>query len=112
MATKTEECGRKLRDVARVSYAKAENRDASKVPAESQVRQVLRTLSTFRFHAFEKKDLEIWQSAILITEELLLETLCFDFVVDSPHAELLELFESLETDIEVQEYAWSIAHDS
>src|SRR5260221_151456 len=65
----------------------------------------------FRFHAFVK-DLEIWQSAILITEELLLETLCFDFVVDSPHAELLELFESLETEIEVQEYAWSLAHDS
>jgi len=43
---------------------------------------------------------------------MLLDALCFDFVVRSPHAELLDLFESLETETEVQEYAWSLAHDS
>lgn len=56
--------------------------------------------------------MEIWQAAILITEEMLLEALCFDFVVDNPHAELLDLFESLEAETDVQEYAWSLAHDS
>lgn len=54
----------------------------------------------------------MWQLAILIIEESLLEALCFEFVVDSPHAELLDLFEALETEPEVQEYAWSLAHDS
>jgi len=48
----------------------------------------------------------------LIIEELLLEALCFDFVVESPHAELLDMFESLETTMESQEFAWSIANDS
>lgn len=52
------------------------------------------------------------QSAILLTEEALLDALCFDFVVESPHAELLELFESCSPDFDVQEYAWSLAHDS
>lgn len=33
-------------------------------------------------------------------------------MTDSPHAELLDLFEALETELEVQEYAWSLAHDS
>ena len=38
LATKTEECGRKLRDVARVSHAKAENRDITTIPADCQVK--------------------------------------------------------------------------
>ncbi|KAF9564661.1 cyclin-like protein [Agrocybe pediades] len=93
LATKTEECGRKLRDVARVYQAKVHNVDVATIPTES-------------------KDVDHCQSAILLTEEVLLESLCFDFVVESPHAELLELFEALGSDMEVQEYAWSLAHDS
>lgn len=58
------------------------------------------------------QEVEQCQAAILLTEEVLLEALCFDFVVESPHAELLELFESSEDDLQVQEYAWSLAHDS
>lgn len=52
------------------------------------------------------------QSSILLTEEVLIEALCFDFVVDSPHAELVELFRTHAPDITTQEYAWSLAHDS
>jgi hypothetical protein len=47
---------------------------------------------------------------ILLTEEVLLETLCFDFVVENPHAELLNLFEANKD--HPRDYAWSIAHDS
>ncbi|KDR81584.1 hypothetical protein GALMADRAFT_239625 [Galerina marginata CBS 339.88] len=93
LSTKTEECGRKLRDVARVYQAKVQNTDISTIPADS-------------------KEVDLCQSAILLTEEVLLEALCFDFVVESPHAELLDLFESLGSDPEIQEYAWSLAHDS
>ncbi|KAF8163278.1 cyclin-like protein [Crassisporium funariophilum] len=93
LATKTEECGRKLRDVARVYQAKVHNADISHIAADS-------------------KEVDQCLSAILLTEEVLLEALCFDFVVESPHAELLDLFESCGTDSEVQEYAWSLAHDS
>jgi len=93
LSTKTEECGRKLRDVARVYQAKVNNTDITQIAAES-------------------KEVDQCQSAILLTEEVLLEALCFDFVVESPHAELLELFESCNPDSDVQEYAWSLAHDS
>jgi hypothetical protein len=93
LATKTEECGRKLRDVARVCEAKIANKDVSSIPADG-------------------KEVEARQISILLTEEVLLEALCFDFVVDSPHADLVDLFDSHADDILVQEYAWSIAHDS
>lgn len=49
---------------------------------------------------------------ILAVEELLLEALCFDFVVGTPHAELVDLFDAHQERPEVEEYAWSIASDS
>lgn len=52
------------------------------------------------------------QAAILLTEEFLLEALCFDLVVESPHAELVDLFDTNENNPLIQEYAWSLAHDS
>jgi hypothetical protein len=52
------------------------------------------------------------QTAILQTEKVLLETLCFDFVVESPHAELVDLFDAYNDENVIQDYAWSIAHDS
>ncbi|KAI6108956.1 cyclin-like protein [Pisolithus croceorrhizus] len=84
LATKTEECGRKLRDVARVFQSKITGVD----------------------------EVENQQSAILLAEEILLEALCFDFVTTSPHFILVEFFDAGQTTSKVQDYAWSIAHDS
>lgn len=42
----------------------------------------------------------------------MLEALAFDFVVGSPHADLVDLFDASEADALLQDYAWSIAHDS
>jgi hypothetical protein len=109
LATKTEECGRKLRDVARVYQAKVKNVDVNAVPADSKVFDSI-CFSLLKLTTIQEVD--VCQSAILLTEEVLLEALCFDFVVESPHAELLDLFESLGSDTELQEYAWSLAHDS
>ncbi|KAJ7109349.1 cyclin-like protein [Mycena epipterygia] len=90
LATKTEECGRKLRDVARICQVKITGRDV--LP--------------------ESKEVEQCQASILLTEEVLLEALCFDYVVESPHSKLVDLFDAHEDDIKVQECAWSFAHDS
>ncbi|KAJ7063274.1 cyclin-like protein [Mycena amicta] len=90
LATKTEECGRKLRDVARICQAKVHGRE---LPADS-------------------KEVEQCQAQILLTEEALLEALCFDYVVESPHSKLVDLFDAHDEDILVQECAWSFAHDS
>ncbi|KAF8628417.1 hypothetical protein AX15_003939 [Amanita polypyramis BW_CC] len=93
LATKTEECGRKLRDVAKICSAKITGVDPNTIPNDS-------------------KEVEQLQATILLTEEVLLEALCFDFVVSSPHADLADLFDSTGTDTLLQDYAWSIAHDS
>ncbi|KAH9951324.1 cyclin-like protein [Amylocystis lapponica] len=93
LATKTEECGRKLRDIARVICSKLSKIDLSEIADDS-------------------KDVEATQTAILLTEEALLEALCFDFVVDSPHAELVDLFDARKGDHLLEEAAWSIASDS
>ncbi|KAG2037220.1 cyclin-like protein [Suillus americanus] len=93
LATKTEECGRKLRDVARVCQAKITGKDVSLIHSESP-------------------EVDQLQNVILLTEEVLLEALCFDFVAPSPHAELIDLFDAYQEDSRVCDYAWSIAHDS
>ncbi|KAI0709097.1 cyclin-like protein [Earliella scabrosa] len=94
LATKTEECGRKLRDVAKVVCSKISKIDIAQIPDDS-------------------KDVEECQTSILLTEEVLLEGLCFDFVVDSPHAELVDIYDARSSNnLQVEELAWSIANDS
>ncbi|KAJ7273684.1 cyclin-like protein [Mycena haematopus] len=90
LATKTEECGRKLRDVARICQVKILSREV----------------------APDSKEVEQCQASILLTEEVLLEALCFDYVVESPHSKLVDLFDAHDEDTKVQECAWSFAHDS
>lgn len=41
-----------------------------------------------------------------------MEALCFDFVIDSPHADLVDLLDTHDVGHQLQDYAWSIAHDS
>jgi hypothetical protein len=61
---------------------------------------------------YVSQEIEEVSSQILAAEELLLEALCFDFVVDSPHADLIELFDAHDVGDRFQDFAWSIAHDS
>ncbi|KAJ3883432.1 cyclin-like protein [Lentinula edodes] len=93
LATKTEECGRKLRDVAKVYHSKLTSIDITEIPLEC-------------------KEVDQYQTAILVTEEYLLQAICFDFTVESPHAELVDLFVASPDDRVVQDYAWTFAHDS
>ncbi|KAL4067601.1 cyclin-like protein [Scleroderma citrinum] len=93
LATKTEECGRKLRDVARVFQSKITGIDVTHIPSESL-------------------EVEKQQTLILLAEEVLLEALCFDFITISPHSILVDLFDAGQASTKVQDYAWSIAHDS
>ncbi|KAJ3480943.1 hypothetical protein NLI96_g8001 [Meripilus lineatus] len=93
LATKTEECPRKLRDVAKIYCSKVSSVDVKDIPEDS-------------------REVEESQTLILLTEEALLEALCFDFVVDNPQSELIDLFDAKRTSQEVEDYAWSIANDS
>ncbi|KAL0580959.1 hypothetical protein V5O48_001051 [Marasmius crinis-equi] len=93
LATKTEECGRKLRDVAMVYHSKLSGLDVNDIPSDSQ-------------------EVDQYQSNILLTEEYLLEAICFDFTVESPHSDLVDLFIAGPHDDVLEDFAWSLAHDS
>ena len=56
--------------------------------------------------------MEECQTSILLTEEVLLEGLCFEFVVDSPQAHITDLYMAHPVDYQIQECSWSIANDS
>ena len=49
---------------------------------------------------------------ILTAEEVLLDALCFDFVVDSPHFDLVSLFEIHQLPDALHDHAFSIANDT
>ncbi|KAH9946196.1 cyclin-like protein [Epithele typhae] len=93
LATKTEECGRKLRDVAKVFCSKVSNQHINQVADDS-------------------KEVEECQNSILFVEEVLLEGLCFDFVVDNPQSDLIDLYAAHPANTPIEDCAWSIANDS
>lgn len=109
LATKTEECGRKLRDVAKVFYSKVAKIDINDISDDNKVG--VHVASAWQI-TDGKQELETYQTAILLTEEALLEALCFDFVVDSPHAELVDLVAARQDTEQLTECAWSIANDT
>src|SRR6266851_6732322 len=84
--------------------------------------KVERFVSFFKFYIFFGgptlllfllfQEIDEVSNQILNAEEVLIEALCFDFVVDSPHADLVDLFETHDVAHRLQDYAWSIAHDS
>jgi cyclin K len=99
--------------VARVCHAKANGIDPGQIPNENKVH----SLSYYAIHgltsALVLKDVEQVQTNILLVEEALLEAICFDFTVESPHAYLVDAFDSQGPSHRLnQEYAWSLANDS
>lgn len=58
-----------------------------------------------------EQEIENIQNIILASEEALLEVLCFDFWVENVHEHLIDLLEDWAPPA-LQDYAWSIAHDS
>ncbi|KAF2487634.1 cyclin-like protein [Neohortaea acidophila] len=62
----------------------------------------------------QSKDWWRWRDCILHNEDVLLETLCFDLTVESPHRQLFELlkFYGLEHNKRLRNAAWSFVTDS
>lgn len=79
LATKVEECGRKLKDVATTVIFKTN----STLKSDTD----LQALENSKEH---KK----WTENILVYEETLLDSLCFDLVVECPHSCLATAFNS------------------
>ncbi|KAF8582682.1 cyclin-like protein [Ramaria rubella] len=89
LATKTEENSRKLNHVSMVCYSKATGQSDENSP-----------------------EIQRWQKNILATEEVLLDALCFDFIVDHPQAELVDLLAAFNAGETLEQYSWTIVHDS
>lgn len=58
------------------------------------------------------QEVQRWQKNILATEEVLLDALCFDFIVDHPQAELVDLLTAFQARETLEQYAWTLVNDS
>ena len=85
------------------------NKDMTDVATEGKVRKP-HPKSIPLFLSLDQ-EIENIQNAILASEEALLEVLCFDFWVENVHEHLIDLLEDWAPP-PLQDYAWSIAHDS
>jgi cyclin K len=105
LATKTEENSRKLKDVSYVCYSKATGGtdEGSPVRPDSGFLQIAH---------LSYQEVQRWQKNILATEEILLDALCFDFIVDHPQAELVDLLAAFNAAEILEQYAWTLVNDS
>ena len=53
-----------------------------------------------------------WRDTILLSEETLLETLCFDLIVEHPHEILVKACSRLSVDAVLVRLAWTILNDT
>lgn len=101
LACKMEESLRKLPVVVDATMASLD-----KSP-EGQMRWADRSFrSNHASHEYTK-----WRDCILLHEEVLLTTLCFDMVVPQPHEVLVRATRSLEVETEVARLAWTVLND-
>ncbi|KAG0302378.1 hypothetical protein BGZ98_007581 [Dissophora globulifera] len=97
LASKTEESTRKFKDVIIACAQKAAKR-------EIQIDD-------------NSKDFRVWKDTIIYTEEVLLETLCFELTVDHPYPYMLQLFNNHYTKDphrvrKLKQVAWAFINDS
>jgi hypothetical protein len=110
LAAKIEENSRKLKDVATIAMAKTTGIHPEKIDQNSDV-CAHRSTSIYLMQTVTQ-EFRRWTSAILAREELLVETLCFDFLVHHPHSILVDLLQSMPEDTILEDHSWSIANDS
>lgn len=95
LATKTEENCRKMRELIVACCRVAQKNHALVVDEQS-------------------KDYWRWRDTLLLNEDVLLEALCFDMVVESPHKLLFDLLKrlQLEHNKKLRNAAWAFVNDS
>ncbi|KAF8939291.1 hypothetical protein BGZ58_010188 [Dissophora ornata] len=97
LASKTEESTRKFKDVIIACAQKAAKRE---IPIDDN-----------------SKEYRVWKDTIIYTEEVLLETLCFELTVDHPYPYMLSLFNNHYTKDplrvrKLKQVAWAFINDS
>ncbi|RCI06609.1 hypothetical protein CU098_013164 [Rhizopus stolonifer] len=91
VATKVEECTRRIKDIVIVCAQKAQKNDKAVLEENS-------------------KDFLKWKETLLHFESILLETLCFDLTVQQPHNHLEKLAEQLRVSPSAVRKAWMLLY--
>jgi len=99
LATKVEECTRKLKHIVALCVIKNK-------PSSEGRRDTPDTIDE------NSPEFIRWHELILTYEDVVLEALCFDLVVDHPHGYLCDSLDQLAAPADVADHAWSIASDS
>ena len=95
LATKVEESCRKMKELI-VAFCRVAQKNPNLMVDE------------------QSKDFWKWRDCILYNEDVLLETLCFDLTVESPHRQLFEMLKwyKIEHNKRLRNSAWSFVTDS
>ncbi|WPH02025.1 Hypothetical protein R9X50_00488000 [Acrodontium crateriforme] len=95
LATKVEESGRKMKEMI-LTFCRVAQKNPNLIIDE------------------QSKDFWKWRDSILLNEDVLLETLCFDLTIESPHRLLFELlkFYGVEHNKQLRNQAWSFVTDA
>lgn len=95
VATKVEESSRKMKEMI-LAFCRVAQKNPNLIIDE------------------QSKDWWRWRDCVLYNEDVLLETLCFDFTVESPHRQLFEMLKwyGLEHNKRLRNAAWSFVTDS
>lgn len=95
LATKVEESGRKMKDMI-IAFCRVAQKNPNLIIDE------------------QSKDWWRWRDCILHNEDVLLETLCFDLTVESPHRQLFEMLKyyGIENNKRLRNAAWGFVTDS
>jgi len=99
LATKVEECTRKLKHIVALCIIKTRPSSEGRRDTPDNIDE-------------NSQEFIRWQDLILTYEDIVLEVLCFDLVVDHPHGYLCDALDQLTIPTDVCEHAWSIASDS
>ncbi|KAI8972346.1 cyclin-like protein [Pilobolus umbonatus] len=93
VATKVEECTRRIKDIVIACAQKAQKNDKLTLEEDS-------------------KDFIKWKETVLHYEVILLETLCFDLSIQHPHTSLFELESQLKISSSCTRRAWMLLYQS
>ncbi|KAI8373346.1 cyclin-like protein [Blakeslea trispora] len=93
VATKVEECTRRLKDIVLACAQKSQKNDKLRLEEDS-------------------KDFIRWKELMLYNEIIVLETLCFDLSVEHPQLRLLELEAQLKVQPSSVRKAWTLLYQS
>ncbi|KAI9314612.1 cyclin-like protein [Dichotomocladium elegans] len=93
VATKVEECTRRLKDFINVCNQKAQKNDQLHIEENT-------------------REYKKWKDTVLANETVLLEAICFDFTIDHPQGIVLEIGEMLQVPDECIRRAWMLLYQA